>query len=78
MDSVKTKGAPGAKAVMLLLEEYLRGMIADEVERMRIRLLQSQGFYIRLEINKLRQELREAGVLPKDDRDEGNKKAKRH
>lgn len=58
--------------LMILLDEYVRGIAAQELEKLCEELLNTRQFYTGLEVEKLRQELREAGLLSEEERDNGD------
>lgn len=59
--------SPRGLALMPILEDYIRSIIAQELEDFHDRLIAAREFYSGFEIKKLREELREAGVLPREE-----------
>ena len=73
MPSGGTNTGPRGSGLILMLEDYVRKLVRQELDAFyENRILASRDFYERVEINQLRQELREAGVLPQesDEREE--------
>ena len=67
MPSGGTNAGPRGSGLILMLEDYVRKLVRQELDAFyKNRILAGRDFYERVEINQLRQELREAGVLPED------------